>query len=59
MLSFLARLFSRVVLPRGLAILLSLLLILGLLVVTVIFLAPPLVEQVGELVNALPRWGTG
>lgn len=52
-LSFPTRLFSRVM-PRGLAILCSFLLMVGVLVLAVIFLAPPLVEQVGALANALP-----
>lgn len=52
-LSFPARLFSRFV-PRGLAILLSSLLVLGLFVLAVIFLVPMLVDQTSQLVKALP-----
>ena len=43
-------------LPRPLAVLLVLGLGLGLLVLAAIWLVPRLIEQLGELVNALPGW---
>ncbi|MFZ9951781.1 MAG: AI-2E family transporter, partial [Vulcanococcus sp.] len=43
-------------LPRPLAVLLVLGLGLGLLVLAALWLVPRLVEQLGELINALPSW---
>ena len=43
-------------LPRWLAVLLVVGLGLGLLVLSAIWLVPRLVEQLGELINALPSW---
>ena len=43
-------------LPRPLAVLLVVGVGLGLLVLSVLWLVPRLVEQLGELVNALPSW---
>ena len=52
-LSFPVRVLSRVM-PRGVAILLSLLLVLGLIVLAVAFVVPVLLEQLGALVTAIP-----
>jgi predicted PurR-regulated permease PerM len=43
-------------LPRGLAVLAVVGLGLGLLVLAAIWLVPRLIEQLGELINALPAW---
>ena len=52
-LSFPVRWLSRLV-PRGLAILLSFLLLVGLLVVAVLVLVPPARQQISSLVDSLP-----
>ena len=53
-LSFPVRFLSRIV-PRGLAILLSFLLVVGLVVLAVLFIVPLVAEQLLSLVGALPE----
>lgn len=52
-LSFPVQLFMRLV-PRGLAILISVVLVILALVLALLFLAPTIVDQVGALIRALP-----
>jgi predicted PurR-regulated permease PerM len=56
-LSFPVRLFSRLM-PRGLAILLSFLLVVGLVVLAAFFLVPLVVDQFVALVRAVPEIAT-
>lgn len=53
-LSFPVRLLSRFM-PRGLAILLSFLLVVGLVVLAVLFVVPLVVEQLASLISAVPE----